>query len=330
MAYQSPIFPFSDSERLRHSLLWCIMACIVSLLLYLGVFAVVRKPITIGVYREMIKLKLGDFIQSPPPRVLILAGSNARVSHKANVLEKELRIPVTNGGLSADTSLQFTIGVFENQLKPGDVIYLPLEYQSYLVDDRTSKVDYFYLASYGRNQLKDVPLEEALRALFIYDLSYLAAACGEMLLFHGNLARPNRGNLNEDGDQLNHGTREAERFREVIENWKPRGMPTAPAIKSRPLTIRQLENFLQRCTQRGVRVFGGLPTIFDDIEVAPDLIKEIRDIYERNNHQFLILENKSQYPRTAFFDSQYHLSEPAAVAHSESVARALKSQLKLQ
>ncbi len=74
-----------------------------------------------------------------------------------------------------------------------------------------------------------------------------------------------------------------------------------------------------------MRAIGGLPTEFADRPMPPTTLAAIRTIYRTNGAAFLELANRSRYPRTAFFDTPDHLSEPWQIAHSVAVAEALRA-----
>ena len=50
-------------------------------------------------------------------------------------------------------------------------------------------------------------------------------------------------------------------------------------------------------------------------------------VYLDQGAEFLVLANRSRYPRSAFFDTPSHLNEPAQIAHSALLARALAQRL---
>jgi len=73
-----------------------------------------------------------------------------------------------------------------------------------------------------------------------------------------------------------------------------------------------------------VRAIGGWPTEFAD-DPMPDATRAaIRAVYRANGAAFLQLRNRSLYPRTAFFDTPDHLSQPWQIVQSVAVARALR------
>ena len=68
---------------------------------------------------------------------------------------------------------------------------------------------------------------------------------------------------------------------------------------------------------------GGLPTGFDGTPLPEETLAAIEALYQGAGGQFLLLANRSRYPRSAFFDTPEHLNEPAQIVHSRLLAQAL-------
>ena len=81
-----------------------------------------------------------------------------------------------------------------------------------------------------------------------------------------------------------------------------------------------LGDFLEWAAGRKIQVIGGLPTTFDDEAIPNALIGRLCTFYQRHGHGILVLENKSQYPRSSFYDTSYHLVEEQQINHSRLVA----------
>ena len=54
------------------------------------------------------------------------------------------------------------------------------------------------------------------------------------------------------------------------------------------------------------------------------MVDALRALYEDAGGAFLILPGRSQYPRSIFYDNDYHLIEGAARDHSLVLANALR------
>jgi hypothetical protein len=86
-------------------------------------------------------------------------------------------------------------------------------------------------------------------------------------------------------------------------------------------------DFLAWALAHQVRVVGGLPTGFADAPIPDATVAAIAAVFSAHGGCFLLLPNRSRYPRSAFFDTPEHLNEPAQIAHSRTVAMALRDIL---
>jgi hypothetical protein len=288
--------------------------------LYLIAFSNIRKPFSIGIYSPLIKSKIEKLNETESPRILIVAGSNARISHQAYVLEKETGIPSTNGGLTADLSLEFLLATYEPHLKRGDLVYLPLEYQPLCLRSIRTKSERVYLASYALDMLSELPLRDRLDIWFCFELGDLFSEIIERQAARSSVIANRRAERNRWGDQVGYTMESAKRFRDRILNATPESLPRSSDFRKDSRTKIVLRDFMERCTKRGITVIGGLPTTFVDRNIDADLIKEIRSFYESHGHHFVLLDNKSQYPRNMFYDSPYHLIDSAAAEHTRLLA----------
>ena len=65
----------------------------------------------------------------------------------------------------------------------------------------------------------------------------------------------------------------------------------------------------------------------DDAETYKSYVATGKPAFERHGAKFLVLENRSQYPRADFYDSGYHLRQSAQQRHSALLAQGLKPLL---
>src|SRR5438045_1491513 len=118
------------------ALLNLLIHCIISLLLYLGIFGfVIHKPFTVDVIAAFMEAKRSHATQSDSPKLLILAGSNALYSHSCKTLEIALSVPCTNLGIARGIGFDYLFASFKPIMNKGDIVYMPLEYDSYLDDE---------------------------------------------------------------------------------------------------------------------------------------------------------------------------------------------------
>lgn len=304
--------------------------CGVSLLLYLLVFSsLIGKPLTVGIYRDMLAVKQQYLQSTPGPHLVLLGGSNVRVSHSAEVLERVLGMPVVNAGLTAAVSLTFAIDSFQPYLRPGDWVYAPIEYPVYSVTLRDEKTDSHYWLTYDRPSFFRQPLPQLVFGAFTFDLPYAIAGLMEMGLQAAGIGRRfSVDTMNKHGDQIGHDAAAAAEYRDVVANWNWAGISTDVIVENSD-SVTALRRFLRWARANGVTVVGGLPTIFNDVPVPDEVVAWIEDLYVSNGHYFVALENRSMYPRSCFFDTPYHLLESCQRAHSEAIAGKLGALMTL-
>jgi hypothetical protein len=211
-------------------------------------------------------------------------------------------------------------------LKPGDIVYLPLEY-GVLKGSRASMMsgtELPYMMAYDHQHLWQMDRERSLHAIFYCDLKFLFAGVAEMLLQRAGVERRSGvETLTAQGDETGHGISSGEAYRSYLDNldWEP---PVVAFVDEDSYKAGIIIDFLQWASSQGVIVIGGLPTTFDDQPVPDELIDKLRNFYESRGHFFLAMPNRSQYPREHFFDTKYHLAEEYQRLHSEMLAGYLK------
>jgi hypothetical protein len=301
-------------------------ACLASLLIYGVVFGVlVHKPLTVGVIDDLLQFKEAYAARADAPKLIIFAGSNARFSHRCQTIEKLLAMPCVNFGVGRGIGLDYLFDRLEPLLKPGDIVYMPLEYEWY-IDDKIAAMtgpDAELMFYDDKKKLLGFGGERALRAFFSFDLRYLVSALSEMALQAiGVQRRVGLATMTPQGDEFGHTPEEAAPYRAYLATASPY-IPTAETLAASSYVEHQLAVFLAWAREHGIVVIGGLQTTFRDAPVTDETIAALRHIYEANGQRFLVLPSHSQYPRDCFFDTYAHLTEPCQIAHSTALAAAL-------
>lgn len=67
----------------------------------------------------------------PPPRVILVGGSNVALGFESDRIERELGRPVVNLGLAAGLGVEFMLAEIEPALRAGDLVVLSLEYDHF-------------------------------------------------------------------------------------------------------------------------------------------------------------------------------------------------------
>lgn len=305
------------------------LACAASLLIYLVLFAAVfDRPLTLGALRARIDANLTRGATLQTPKLVILAGSNGPYSHRCEIIEPIVGRPCVNAGIAVGIGLDYLFVRWRPLLRPGDIVYLPLEEAQYPRPRATTELgpDAAIMLRHDWATLVTLPLHRQLAALFASNLRGAVMSVLETILVQDGFHDPREattGAFNAWGDHVGHTLRQGKDNQRVLAAIVP-FHPTAEQIRQ-GYGSELVAGFIDWARPRGIQVIGGLPTGFADSPIPQDSLTAIRAIYRDHGAVFLQLPNDSRYPRSAFFDTADHLNEPAQIRHSVALARALNS-----
>jgi hypothetical protein len=304
-----------------------LLACAASLVLYGAAFGwVLDRPLTLGSLHARIEATIALARTIHEPKLVILAGSNGPFSHRCATIGPVIGRPCINAGVAVGVGLDYLITRWEPLLRPGDIVYLPMEESQYVRSHVTSDLgpDATIMLRHDRLTLRKMPLRRQVTALFASDLRAAIMSVIETTLVVVHFHDPRiaaGGGFNVWGDHVGHTTAQARLNRSAVAAIVP-DHPTAAEIRTGYGTA-VVTDFLRWAPRHGVRAIGGLPTGFIDSPITDSSLAAIRSIYRTQGAEFLELPNHSRYPRSAFFDTQDHLNEAAQVQHSAAIAQAL-------
>jgi hypothetical protein len=289
---------------------------------YLFLFtAAVYKPLTIDSIASYVARKRTVLATVSGPRIIIMAGSNGRFSHSCVEITARTGIRCVNLSNAAGIGYKYQFGEYLDLIHPGDLIYLPLEYR------RADFYDPDFVGDESKVLMYRAPARlfqlyswrGVLEAAFAYDPRYLISGIGEMLLHHAGIGRRfSLGTMNAVGDETGHNAVAAAPYRTYVSTMSRIVVDKRAYTDLRYWT--DMTEAISALRQRGAIVVGGLPTTFDDTLIGPATIPFLQRFYASQGACFVILPNRSLYPRASFFDTEYHLQERWQHYHSELLA----------
>jgi len=237
-------------------------------------------------------------------------------------MEPLLGMSCSNMSVSSDLSLDYQLDIIKPYLNPGDIVYMPLEFGalSGTKKDMMGGAELPYIVAYDHDYLEGMGFERLMHALFYFDLKFLISGLGEMLLESMHVKRRfSLETLTRQGDESGHTREKGLPYRALLASleWSP---PASGAFSGDSFKTGILENFLGWAAARDIQVIGGLPTTFDDEPVPDELVARLCAWYRQHGQGFMVLENKSRYPRSSFYDTPYHLVEEQQIRHSRLLA----------
>ncbi|MCB8880062.1 hypothetical protein ACELLULO517_07435 [Acidisoma cellulosilytica] len=297
-----------------------------SVLLYVAAFSVLLdRPLSLGTLRETLERKIAAASAMPPPRLIILAGSNALFSHSCATIGAMLALPCVNGGVALGLGLDYQFALWKPVLRPGDNLYLPMELEQYarpLGAARTGP-DAALVLQQDRFLLVHLGIGRVLPALFSGTMSDAVASVVEQaaVAFRPDLANPAFSDINGQGDGIGHSLLKARANRVFLASLHRQD--PSPAVIRDGYGRQEIAAFLHWARRHGVQVIGGFPTEFADNPSEPALGATLAAIYTAEGARFLPLAGEGRYPRADFFDAQDHLMTECQMRHSIRVADAL-------
>ena len=303
-----------------------LLSCILFSFLFIYVL---HKPLTVQLLQEQYQHKLAYLKGINGNKIVILAGSNGRFSHRCETIEQEIKFPCANMSIMAGMSLGYQLEKIKPYLYSKDILYLPLEYGKLneAKNIALSGAEIPYVMTYDHAYLYELDWDAFLYAIFYFDIKYFISSVGEITFNKMGLKkRYSTDTLTPQGDESKHTIEKAEQYKTYIDKlkWTP---PTPATVNRLSYSAESTINFMRWATNNGITVIGGLPTVFDDSQIPDETISTLRDFYTENGHQFISLKNKCQYPREYFYDTSYHLSEKYQILHSKSIAQKISTEI---
>jgi len=308
-----------------------IAACLASLLLYALAFGfVLDRPLDLGFLQTQIDSKLARAATIERAKLVILAGSNGPYSHRCEIIEPIIGMPCINGGVAVGIGLDYLFARWRRRLRPGDVVYMPMEETQYVRRRLSTDVgpDAAMMFRHDWHTLALLPPERWIAALFSFDLRSVFMSSMEEALVAIHFRDPRAavtGTTNAWGDHTGHTAELAAVSSAGLATITPHH------VSARQIAVgygtAMIAQFIRWAAAHGVRVIGGLPTEFADAPMPDATLSAIRLTYLSNGGEFLVLPNFSRYPRSAFFDSAEHLNETWQAVHSRLLAEQLRSLL---
>ncbi len=300
---------------------------LISAIIYAFNFAFIfKKPLTLGCYHEAYKKTQTYLSKCIGRKIVIVAGSNGLFSHSAKVLEDETGINAVNYSVSAGMGIDLILEKAKEILRQGDIVVMPLEYTFYGQGRKQIILGLMgnnYIMQYDRSYLFKFGIEKALASIFSFDLRYIISSLIEMGLTSGGIQRRfNNDTLNENGDMIGHTKVNSAPYQDYIQQIAEK-KPPEELLSKTPYSCLIIQRFLYWCKTNQVQVYGSLPTTFDDEPIDTRLIGKIRNIYLQAGQHFIELPNHSQYPKSCFYDTEYHLNFETQQLHSKVIAKFL-------
>lgn len=258
-------------------------------------------------------------------RVVIVAGSNALFSFDSEQLSQTLGRPVVNFASAAGLGLRYLLERAKAQLKPGDVVLLPLEYIFYndaSVTDVTLPLHIYSHPVY----LEYFPLVE--RASIVMHTPF------QSMLESGTATEATMRNKLFESDSLNaHGDLRAEVVHQLYKDYHlsqhQYSMAYTEQFNSRSRQL--LSDFVQWAHGRNIGVIAMPPAVQKhpglQSKHAQQHKQTIRMFWEQQGIPFLVDHELLEFSKTNMFDTAYHLNERGRMLFMAKIQSLIASEI---
>lgn len=262
------------------------------------------------------------------PRTLLLGGSNVLFGLRARLMEQESGRHTVNFGSHAGLGRRYLMRDFQRALRRGDTAVLCLEYELYSRDEVSETLADFLLAR-DPDYLFRLDRWQLLRVLFGVTPGRVVEGC------INRLRPPGRGTSGYDertvdphGDETlnNRPPNEMERIR--VAGYTPNPFLVA-GCPIDPEAAGDLEQFIAWCRANAVELFVTFPSTLDfpayHTPAARDGAARLVDWFETRGARVVGAPESFLYPREAFFDTNYHLTGPAAERRTRQLLELMRA-----
>jgi hypothetical protein len=244
-------------------------------------------------------------------KIIITSGSNTLFGMRTKDISDELSIPVYNLAIHAGLGLDFILDDAKEALKSGDVIILPLEYNLFSSNEKTTKLAFDYYQTFGKEKLGTINTIDSLKLVF-EEKPYEHAKKIIKSIFNKEkqelVENPNgynSKNLNEHGDQTMHPGQKYD-----LTNLTPFELPKE---FTETLGLTRIKEFNIWCNQNNIKLFVTFPNTMYFKEYGNNDYKEyfifLNEYFSNNNISTIGKPSDFFYDKKFFYDTSYHLSE---------------------
>ena len=304
-----------------------LIPCVASLLGYvLLAAAVLDRPLSLGMFRQQIDAVLTRGHATDGRKIVILAGSNGPSSHRCEVMEPLLGVSCVNAGIAVGIGLDYLAALWTPLLRPGDVVYLPLEEVQYTRSRAANALgpDAAIMFRHDWSTLARLPPDRWMGAMFSLGPRAMLMSLIETSLIATGFQNPREaatGSTNAWGDRIGHTAALGQINAARLSAMKPEH-ETALRIRNGD-GAAEVRRLIEWGRAHGVRMVGGMPAGFANAPVPEATKRAIRTLYQEAGAEFVDLGEQDLYPPAAFFDTPDHLNEETQITRSRLIAAAL-------
>lgn len=318
---------------LRSIIIGILIGCLIFLL---AVLYQIGTPINsyTSYLNELYNLKdnIANSINSP--KIVVIAGSNARYGISCKMLYEKTTIPCINGGTNAGLEVDYLLAHGKEWVKPGDIIILPLEYNHYEYSGKVNGLLIDYILSHDSDYFASMDLKN--KAKFVVGISLSRVQKGIMAKLKNYQPNTNKDaynikTTNEYGDETKNleADKTEQDFKDVA-LLTPMKILLQGGIQE-SYGMKSINKFVNWCRTQNIEVLATWPnTVWFDVyqqKQAQEFLNSIKSFYQNINISILGKPEDFMYDKSLFYNTIYHLHERGTRQRTKQLIEMLQPYL---
>lgn len=321
-------FSTSSSNNSVHSVKYLLLVGVSGAIVVIAAFAFFllsfSTPIEAGRWvNECIVIKR-NAVKQLTPKIVILSGSNGLFGFSAQRLTELHKIQAVNASVHAGLGIDYILYLGRQQIAPGRIIVLPLEFQLYGKRKLANDAILFQVLGYDAKYFWELPVADKLSMFF--DISPL-----NRVRLIGNMVRPAQksgggyqsGTLNGYGDE----TANKPQFvtESMIRHVKGR---TLEVFSHDDAAWQIIAKFAAEAKELGAEAILAYPNIFSDaldLRKNDAFLRELRFRAKSIGIRIIGAPEDSVFKENDIYDSVYHQNTEGQIRSTDRLLRELRT-----
>lgn len=260
-------------------------------------------------------------------KIIFTGGSNTLFGIETHLIEKELNIPVVNAAINAGLKPDYIFYRAKKILDPGDIVIIPLEYESIIWEGYQSKMRIDYILTHDKYFfINYMDYLDQLSMIYSIKPFMLLKSLKETLLDSKNTKASNKGynakTLNKNGDETN---KKSLKNSLKYSNIMPFEIIDFKETKG----LKEIRKFSNWCKKNNIKFYLSFPnTVLHDNYFNNEytyFFKRLSNYLKENQINTIGKPTDFLYPLEYFYDSTYHLNTYGAKIRTTEFINILKT-----
>ena len=262
------------------------------------------------------------------PKILVVSGSNSLFSISAYQMEKELNIPTVNFGVHAGLGLKYLLDRTKNELKYGDIVLLPLEYQLYKEVETFGGEHNDYICAYDAEYFNNMPSIQKVKFVYTSSFNSIRHGIEHRLGKKRNFTGYSDMTMNKNGDII--GNIYVKRKLEQVNSFKID--ITGKDSYLNDAVAEYLKDFVNFCNMNNIKLIVTYPATYMDNGKFSDgdiVVLEKIEKFWKDQDGVIILNSYQDnlYAKDDFYDGNYHMNDVGRAKRTKQIIKDLSEYL---